>query len=138
MTFSGYYTFFINDIALPNTFRSIEAGINDKLYIQFVYGNTTPYPTTRYNIITLPSYTYTDFTLATLIAKSLNDAEKENLGIGFNTWTFKCSYDQIINSFNISATLESRYIGNHSNNTWHILTDYEMKNIAPQNFLKIT
>ena len=54
--------FFITDICIPNTFKTVEQGINDTLYIRFeIYPESMTYLKT----ITTPPKNYTGITLAT-------------------------------------------------------------------------
>jgi hypothetical protein len=119
-------SYLINEISFPNTFRSVETGINDKLYIKWFFYDLIP-KTTAYSIITIPSDNYTGFSLGTTLKELLKLAVKEYT-IREDYWTFNCSYTQSINSFTISATLKS---DKDKRNTWQILTDYELKNIDP-------
>ena len=53
-------SYLINELSVPNTFRSVEAGINDKLYIKWYFYDLIP-KTTAYSVITIPSDKYTGF-----------------------------------------------------------------------------
>jgi hypothetical protein len=118
--------YIINDIAISNVFRTIETNINDKLYLQFYMASSTP-PVNLFSIITLPSSIYNGFTLATMIQDILNEEIKDIyyklVQRNFQLWTFKCTYTELLNEFKISATLHPDM---SPNNTWRILTDYEI------------
>ena len=61
-------SYLINEISFPNTFRCVETGINDKLYIKWYFYDMIP-KTTAYSIITLPSNNYTGISLGTTLQK---------------------------------------------------------------------
>ena len=65
---SGFY---ITDICIPNTFKTIEEGINDWLYIRF---DIYPESITTFYIIRIPSKNSTGSTLATELEALFNDA----------------------------------------------------------------
>ena len=119
-------SYLINEISFPNTFRSVEAGINDELYIKQCFNDFIP-QTTAYSIITIPSDNYTDFSLGTTLQELLKLVAKEYT-MKEDYIIFKCSYTQSIISFNISSTLKA---GIAKRTTWQILTDYEFKNTDP-------
>ena len=114
----------INEISFPNAFRSVETGINDKLYIKWYFYVLIP-KTTAYSVITIPSDNYTGNSLSTTLQDLLKQAAKPYT-IRDDYFNFKCSYILNINSFNISSTLRA---GLDSRNTWQILTDNELRNI---------
>ena len=120
-------SYLINEISFPNTFRTIETGINDKLYIKWYFYDFVP-KTTAYSIITIPSDNYTGYSLATTLEALLKLAAKE-FTIREDYIIFKCAYTQSINSFTITSTLKA---DKDVRNTWQILTDYEMKDIDPK------
>jgi hypothetical protein len=121
-----HMSYLINEISFPNTFRSVETGINDKLYIKWYFYDFVP-KSVAYSIITIPSDNYTGYSLATTLQSLLNLAAKE-FTIREDYIIFKCTYTQSINTFTISSTLKSdKDIGN----TWQLLTDYEMRNTNP-------
>jgi hypothetical protein len=66
--------FFITDICIPNTFETVEEGINDSLYIRYDF---YPDGLTKYDIITLPSRNCTGATLATELQTLLNTSVKK-------------------------------------------------------------
>ena len=66
--------FFITDICIPNTFKTVEEGINDSLYIRYDF---YPDVKTKYDIITIPSRNYTGATLATELQTLLNTSVKK-------------------------------------------------------------
>ena len=111
----------INEISFPTTFRSVEAGVNDKLYIKWYFYALIP-KTTAYSVITIPFDNYTGISLG-LLLQDLSKQAAKAYTIRDDYLNSKCSYTQIINSFNISSTLRS---GLDSRNTWQILTDYEL------------
>ena len=114
--------YLINEISFPNTFRSVEAVINDTLYIKWYFYVAIP-KTTAYSVITIPSDNYTGVTLSETLDSLLMLAAKQYT-IREDYIIFKCSYTLNINSFNISSTLRT---GLDSRNTWQILTDNELK-----------
>jgi hypothetical protein len=119
-------SYLINDIAMPNVFRTVEPNINNKLYIKWYFYDTVP-KTTAYSIITIPSDNYNGITLSESL-KVLLKLAAQQYTIRDDYWTFNCSYTQSINSFTITSTLRS---GLDKRNTWQILTDYELQNIDP-------
>jgi len=119
-------SYLINEISFPNTFRSVETGINDKLYIKWYFYDTHP-KTTAYSVITIPSDNYTGISLG-LTLQDLVKLVANAYTIRDDYFNFKCSYTLNINSFNISSTLR---VGLDSRNTWQILTDNELRNIDP-------
>ena len=66
--------FFITDICIPNTFKTVEEGINDSIYIRY---DVYPDGLTKYNISTIPSRNYTGATLAAELQTLLNASIKK-------------------------------------------------------------
>ena len=59
---------YLDEICIPHSFYTIEAGINDKFYLHA--STTAANPPLDYWIITIPSKTYTGADLATELTKS--------------------------------------------------------------------
>jgi len=86
-------TFCIDEINIPYSWNTIEAGVNDKLYVSW---QLAPFPLT-YTLITLPSKRYDGTDLAAKIQTQLNATS------GFTAWTV--SYDYTVNTIRFSANL---------------------------------
>ena len=61
LKFSDNCGFFIIDICIPNTFKTVEEGSNDLLYMKYAF---YPDGIMNYDIITIPARNYTGSTLA--------------------------------------------------------------------------
>ena len=111
--------FFITDICIPNTFKTLEQGINDTLYIRFdIYPESITYFTT----IAIPPKNYTGITLATELETLLNAA----IGTYSTTiWNFKCLYEQNTNTLTITSNLEQ---GRDLRMAWEVYSDDTLKN----------
>ena len=111
--------FYITDICIPNTFKTIEEGVNDRLYVRFDF---YPALTTEFNIITLPPRNYTGYTLATELVKLLNAAAAKFSPV---IWNFTCTYDQGVNTLTITGNLKSGITD--LRNSWEFYTDNTLK-----------
>jgi hypothetical protein len=121
--------FFITDICIPNTFKTVEEGISDSLYIRYDF---YPDVKTKYDIITIPSRNYTGATLAAELQTLLNTSVKKFYP-GLSTagkfiWIFSCTYDLNTNTFNISSKLTESNLD--ARNSWSILTDTTMNTLT--------
>ena len=88
--------FFITDICIPNTFKTVEQGINDTLYIRF---DIYPESITKFYSIKIPSKNYTGSTLAVQLETLFNDAIGK---YSENVWGFKCLYELNTNTLTIT------------------------------------
>ena len=111
--------FYITDICIPNTFKTVEEGVNDSLYLRFDF-----YPAleTQFHIITLPPRNYTGYTLATELVKLLNAAAAKFSPV---VWNFTCTYDQGVNTLTITGNLKAGITD--LRNSWEIYTDNTLK-----------
>ena len=113
---SGFY---ITDICIPNTFKTVETGINDKLYIRF---DIYPESITQFKTITIPPKNYTGYTLATQLEQLFNAAIDTYSII---IWDFKCLYEQNTNTLTITGNLEQ---GRDLRMAWELYSDDTLKN----------
>ena len=105
-------------MCIPNTFKTVEEGVNDTLYVWFDF-----YPAleTQFNIITIPPRNYTGYTLGTAFVKLLNAAAAKFSPV---IWNFTCTYDQDVNTLTITGNFN---VGANIRNTWQLYTEHTMK-----------
>ena len=75
--------FFITDVSIPHIWTTIEAGVNDKLYVWIT--NTLLPASMAYYVINMTPGNYTAATLAIALQNSLNATIPENLFTCRNT-----------------------------------------------------
>ena len=66
--------FYITDVCIPNLFKTIATGENDKLYVEVIVENGGIFTTSNVRVehtITIPPGNYTGYTLATQLVKFL-------------------------------------------------------------------
>jgi hypothetical protein len=103
----------VDDIAIPHTFRTVETGLNDKLYISEI--ESSGGETTRNSrILTLVSKNYSGPTLATELQNKLN------AGSNFANEGFSAVYDVTTGQVTISLNTSS------TNRWFRIFTDTEL------------
>ena len=112
--------FFITDICIPNTFKTVEQGINDTLYIRF---DIYPQMITIFKTITITPKNYTGATLAIELEKLFNAAIDT---YSTTIWDFKCLYELNTNTLTITGNLEQ---GRDLRMAWELYSDATLKNI---------
>ena len=110
--------FYITDICIPNTFKTVEEGVNDRIYIRF---DIYPESITKFYIIKIPSMNYTGTTLAVQLEKLFNDTIGK---YSKNIWDFKCVYELNTNTLSITGNLKQ---GQDLRNAWELYTDNTMR-----------
>ena len=83
--------FHIDDICIPHTWRTVETGMNDKLYILTQYVSNPC-------IITLPSQQYTGTGLKDIIQAQLDTFATTNI-VALNNKRFLVTFNATTNSF---------------------------------------
>ena len=133
---------YLDEICIPHSFYTIEAGINDKFYLHT--STTAANPPLDYWIITIPSKTYTGADLAAELANQINLA----LGGGSYGGTMNVSYVSTTQSIQIGAAsgiifrvLTESDIATKLQGTWNTLqSPYDENDPADLNgeILKLT
>ncbi len=85
--------FFIDDIAIPHAWYSVETGMNDKFYMEIEKPSESA---TIYAIIDIPAKNYTGSTLAAFIKGHLNGL--------FTDTPFEVTYNEQENNITIAST----------------------------------
>ena len=134
---------YLDEICIPHSFYTIEAGINDKFYLHT--STTAANPPLDYWIITIPSKTYTGADLAAELANGINLA----LGGGSYGGTLTASYISTTQSIQIGTAashiifrvLTENDIATKLQGTWNTLqSPYDENDPADLNgeILKLT
>ena len=110
--------FFITDNCIPNTFKTVERGINNTLYIRF---DIYPESITYFKTITIPPKNYTRATLATELEKLFNAAIDT---YSTTIWDFKYLYELNTNTLTITGNLEQ---GRDLRMAWELYSDDTLK-----------
>ena len=92
---------YLDEICIPHSFYTIEAGINDKFYLHT--STTAANPPLDYWIITIPSQTYTGADLATQLSSQM----LTTLGGGNYGGTLAASYGSSTQSITIGANVST-------------------------------
>jgi len=103
--------FFITDVSIPHIWTTIEAGVNDKLYVWIT--NTSLPASMAYYVINMTPGNYTAATLAIALQNSLNATVPETyLHAATQLVATTCSYPSTLRTvpwfFSATTTLQQR------------------------------
>ena len=111
---------YIDNITIPHSWYSVEAGINDKLYIQMTSTETDP--ALKPNVCQIVQLTQGNYNITTLGTEIVNKANAA-FATGTIPTHFNLTMNLIENTFTLSPAV--------STVVFKILTDYDLKNGLP-------
>ena len=105
---------FADEIVIPNTMTTVQAGINDALYFAVFYDTTV-----KYRQITLPEQNYTLMLFANQLKNLMNSV--------INTAEAEFNVNYNVDKLNISISISDKRSNKTDTMRWQIFTDANLK-----------